>query len=90
MINKQYEYYWLNHSYDHYGYSYVASTLSVTPAIEGQSMTGNMEIAVLTKQAYEDSGFAVGSKRSFCCTNFAILVIYVLFLLRFSKDIAPS
>lgn len=68
----------------------MASTLSVTPAIEGQSMTGNMEIAVLTKQAYEDSGFAVGSKRSFCCTNFAILVISLLFLLRFSKDIAPS
>ena len=52
-------------------------------------MTGNMEIAVLTKQAYDLSVFAFGNKRVFCCTSFAILVICFRFLLRFSKDIVP-
>lgn len=37
-----------------------------------------MEIAILTKKAYDHSGFAVGNKRSFCCTDFAILVAFIL------------
>lgn len=50
-------------------------------------MSGNIEVAVLTKQAYDRSGFIVGSKRSFCCTDFALLVFLYCNTL-FSKDIA--